>query len=44
TALFSYSNSYICLYAPIFRAKMPCSEAKSKHAEQLQTNKEGSTD
>ncbi|MFT4929467.1 MAG: hypothetical protein ACI8WB_005600, partial [Phenylobacterium sp.] len=21
------------LYAPIFRAKMPCSEAKSKHAE-----------
>ncbi|MFT4929732.1 MAG: hypothetical protein ACI8WB_005867, partial [Phenylobacterium sp.] len=24
------------LYAPIFRAKMPCSEAKSKHAEQLQ--------
>ncbi|MFT4929099.1 MAG: hypothetical protein ACI8WB_005229, partial [Phenylobacterium sp.] len=25
------------LYAPIFRAKMPCSEAKSKHAEQLQS-------
>ncbi|MFT4926446.1 MAG: hypothetical protein ACI8WB_002544, partial [Phenylobacterium sp.] len=28
--------SCIGLYAPIFRAKMPCSEAKSKHAEVLQ--------